>query len=156
MIKNDAVLNEELDPKLMIEKLRREVQQLKEELSMATGEQRTDSLTDDDVSRCLCDGTVTPTLVSDLMQCKLEFVACWDFSINSAWSFHMEFSYSFRELSAVLLPQCCCGRADVPPPCCCCLQPLYRTTCISQHPLSTQLRTGGFCCSKVLLPTCLS
>ena len=51
MIKNDAVLNEELDPKLMIEKLRREIQQLKDELSMATGEQRTDSLTDGDVSR---------------------------------------------------------------------------------------------------------
>ena len=53
MIKNDAVLNEELDPKLMIEKLRREVQQLKDELSMATGEQRTDLLTDDDILRCL-------------------------------------------------------------------------------------------------------
>jgi len=53
MIKNDAVLNEELDPKLMIEKLRREVQQLKDELSMATGEQRTDSLTDDDILRCV-------------------------------------------------------------------------------------------------------
>ena len=51
MIKNDAVLNEELDPKLMIEKLRREIQQLKDELSMATGEQRTDSRTDGDVSR---------------------------------------------------------------------------------------------------------
>jgi len=51
MIKNDAVLNEELDPKLMIEKLRREIQQLKDELSLATGQQKTDSLTDDDVSR---------------------------------------------------------------------------------------------------------
>jgi len=51
MIRNDAVLNEELDSKLMIEKLRREIQQLKDELSMATGEQRTDSLTDDEVSR---------------------------------------------------------------------------------------------------------
>jgi len=29
--------------------------------------------------------------------------------------------------------------------------PLYRTTCISQHP---QLRTGGFCWSKILLPVC--
>ena len=29
------------------------------------------------------------------------------------------------------------------------LWPLYRTTCISQHP---QLRTGWFCWSKVLLP----
>ena len=51
LIKNDAILNEELDPKLMIEKLRREVQQLKDELSMATGEQRTDALSDDDITR---------------------------------------------------------------------------------------------------------
>jgi len=32
------------------------------------------------------------------------------------------------------------------------LQPLYRSTCISQQP---QLRTWGFCWSKVLLPICL-
>jgi len=31
------------------------------------------------------------------------------------------------------------------------LQPLCRTTCLSQHP---QLRTGGFCQSKVLVPAC--
>jgi len=31
------------------------------------------------------------------------------------------------------------------------LQPLYRTTCISLH---LQLRTAGFCWSKVLLHTC--
>ena len=31
------------------------------------------------------------------------------------------------------------------------LQPLYRSTCVSQH---LQLRTGGFCCCKVLLPAC--
>lgn len=37
MIKNDAILNEELDPKLMIAKLKREIQQLKDELSLATG-----------------------------------------------------------------------------------------------------------------------
>ena len=31
------------------------------------------------------------------------------------------------------------------------LRPLYRTTCIGRH---RQLRTGGFCWSKVLLPAC--
>ncbi len=51
MIKNDAILNEELDPKLMITKLKKEVQALKEELAMATGEQRTDDLTDEDLER---------------------------------------------------------------------------------------------------------
>ena len=29
------------------------------------------------------------------------------------------------------------------------LRPLYKTTCVSQHP---QLKTGGSCLSKVLLP----
>lgn len=52
MIKNDVMLNEELDPKLMIQKLKREVQQLREELAMATGEQRTDELSEEDLIRC--------------------------------------------------------------------------------------------------------
>ena len=52
MIKNDAVLNEELDPKLMIEQLKREIAQLKDELAMATGEQRTDALSEEDLDRC--------------------------------------------------------------------------------------------------------
>ena len=51
MIKNDAILNEELDPKLMIAKLKREVAQLKEELSMATGQQRTEELSEEDMER---------------------------------------------------------------------------------------------------------
>lgn len=51
MIKNDAVLNEELDPKLMIAKLKKEIQRLKDELALATGEQRTDELTEDDLER---------------------------------------------------------------------------------------------------------
>ncbi|XP_053407299.1 kinesin-like protein KIF6 [Mercenaria mercenaria] len=52
MIKNDVLLNEELDPKLMIQKLKKEIQQLREELAMATGEQRTDELTEEDLNRC--------------------------------------------------------------------------------------------------------
>lgn len=51
MIKNDVMVNEELDPKLLIARLKKEVQQLKEELAMATGEQRTDSLTEEELSR---------------------------------------------------------------------------------------------------------
>ena len=35
----------------MIAKLKRDIQQLKEELSMATGQQRTDELTEDDIQR---------------------------------------------------------------------------------------------------------
>ena len=35
----------------MIAKLKREVQQLKEELSLATGQQRTDELTGEDIER---------------------------------------------------------------------------------------------------------
>lgn len=51
MIKNDVMVNEELDPKLLIQKLKREVQSLKEELALATGEQRTDALTDEELDR---------------------------------------------------------------------------------------------------------
>jgi kinesin family protein 6/9 len=53
MIKNDVMVNEELDPKLMIQKLKREVQQLREELALATGEQRTDDLSEEDLNRSL-------------------------------------------------------------------------------------------------------
>ena len=49
MIKNDVLLNEELDPKMMIAKLQRTVQELRQELAMLTSEQRTDELTEDDL-----------------------------------------------------------------------------------------------------------
>jgi len=51
MIKNDALLNEEMDPRLLAEKLKKEVALLKEELAMATGEQRSDDLTENEISR---------------------------------------------------------------------------------------------------------
>ena len=49
MIKNDVMLNEELDPKLMIAKLQRKVQELRQELAMLTSEQRTDELMEEDM-----------------------------------------------------------------------------------------------------------
>ncbi|MGH0149478.1 UNVERIFIED_CONTAM: hypothetical protein FKN15_035436 [Acipenser sinensis] len=49
LIKNEAVLNEELDPGLMIIRLKREILALKDELAMVTGEQRTDQLTEDEL-----------------------------------------------------------------------------------------------------------
>ncbi|XP_013391269.1 kinesin-like protein KIF6 [Lingula anatina] len=52
LIKNEALLNEELDPKLMIIKLKKEIGQLKEELAMVTGETRTDDLTEEELERC--------------------------------------------------------------------------------------------------------
>ena len=52
LIKNDAVLNEELDPKLLIIRLKKEVAQLKEEIAMLTGEQRTDELTEEEREIC--------------------------------------------------------------------------------------------------------
>ncbi|KAI3367971.1 hypothetical protein L3Q82_026797 [Scortum barcoo] len=45
LIKNEALLNEELDPALLIARLKREIQSLKEELAMVTGQQRDDQLT---------------------------------------------------------------------------------------------------------------
>lgn len=52
LIKNDVMVNEELDPKLLIARLKQQVQQLKEELAMATGEQRTDNLSEEEINRC--------------------------------------------------------------------------------------------------------
>ncbi|RXM30310.1 Kinesin-like protein KIF6 [Acipenser ruthenus] len=51
LIKNEAVLNEELDPGLMIIRLKREILALKDELVMVTGEQRTDQLTEDELQK---------------------------------------------------------------------------------------------------------
>ncbi len=51
MIKNDAILNEELDPKLLVIKLKKEIALLKEDLAMARGEQPTDVLTNEDIQR---------------------------------------------------------------------------------------------------------
>nr|KAG5710764.1 hypothetical protein BaRGS_035166 [Batillaria attramentaria] len=52
MIRNDVMLNEELDPKLLIQKLKRENQELREQLNMATGEQLSDELTADELQWC--------------------------------------------------------------------------------------------------------
>lgn len=52
MIKNDAILNEELDPKLMIQKLKRENQQLKDQITMINGDQSTLDLNDEEISKC--------------------------------------------------------------------------------------------------------
>nr|XP_046268923.1 kinesin-like protein KIF6 isoform X2 [Scatophagus argus] len=49
LIKNEAILNEELDPALLIARLKREIQSLKEELAMMTGEQRDDQLTVEEI-----------------------------------------------------------------------------------------------------------
>uniref|UniRef100_F6TB77 Kinesin-like protein n=1 Tax=Ciona intestinalis TaxID=7719 RepID=F6TB77_CIOIN len=51
MIKNEATLNEELDPKLMIIRLKKEVQGLKDELALVTGDVRTDQLTQEELER---------------------------------------------------------------------------------------------------------
>ncbi|XP_029900557.1 kinesin-like protein KIF6 [Myripristis murdjan] len=51
LIKNEALLNEELDPALLITRLRREIQSLKEELSMVSGERRNDQLTEEEIQK---------------------------------------------------------------------------------------------------------
>ncbi|KAI5618808.1 kinesin-like protein KIF6 [Silurus asotus] len=51
MIKNEALLNEELDPSLLIIRLKKEIQCLKEELAMVTGDQRSDELTQEEIQR---------------------------------------------------------------------------------------------------------
>ncbi|XP_051502173.1 kinesin-like protein KIF6 isoform X2 [Myxocyprinus asiaticus] len=49
LIKNDALLNEELDPALLIVRLKKEIQYLKKELALVTGEQRSDELTQEEI-----------------------------------------------------------------------------------------------------------
>ncbi|XP_066282869.1 kinesin-like protein KIF6 [Branchiostoma lanceolatum] len=51
LIKNDALLNEEVDPKLMVLRLKKEIAELKDQLSLATGEQPTDELSGEDADR---------------------------------------------------------------------------------------------------------
>uniref|UniRef100_A0A8C9TFE2 Kinesin-like protein n=1 Tax=Scleropages formosus TaxID=113540 RepID=A0A8C9TFE2_SCLFO len=51
LIKNEAQLNEELDPALMINRLKKEVQSLRDELAILIGEQREDQLTEDDIHK---------------------------------------------------------------------------------------------------------
>ncbi|XP_062829642.1 kinesin-like protein KIF6 isoform X3 [Anolis carolinensis] len=49
LIKNEAVLNEEIDPRLMIVRLKKEIQELKNELTLVTGEQRAEELTEEEL-----------------------------------------------------------------------------------------------------------
>ncbi|XP_058519557.1 kinesin-like protein KIF6 isoform X1 [Ochotona princeps] len=49
LIKNQAVLNEEIDPRLMIIRLQKEIQELKDELAIVTGELRTEALTEAEI-----------------------------------------------------------------------------------------------------------
>ncbi|XP_043997846.1 kinesin-like protein KIF6 isoform X2 [Gambusia affinis] len=51
LIKNEAILNEELDPTLLIARLRREIQFLNEELALVTGEQRQEQLTAEEIQK---------------------------------------------------------------------------------------------------------
>ncbi|XP_065488052.1 kinesin-like protein KIF6 [Caloenas nicobarica] len=49
LIKNEAILNEEIDPTLMIVKLKKEIQELKDELVLVTGKQRTSELSQEEL-----------------------------------------------------------------------------------------------------------
>ncbi|XP_039553835.1 kinesin-like protein KIF6 isoform X2 [Passer montanus] len=49
LIKNEAVLNEEIDPRLMIFQLKKEIQDLRDELALVTGKQRTSELSQEEL-----------------------------------------------------------------------------------------------------------
>ncbi|XP_068195079.1 kinesin-like protein KIF6 [Antennarius striatus] len=51
LIKNEAILNEELEPALEIARLKREIQSLKEELAMMLGEERDDQLSAEEIQK---------------------------------------------------------------------------------------------------------
>ena len=52
MIKNEALVNEELDPRAMIARLKNEVNELKQDLELATGTERTEELVEEEMSAC--------------------------------------------------------------------------------------------------------
>ncbi|XP_033368509.1 kinesin-like protein KIF6 [Parus major] len=49
LIKNEAVLNEEIDPRLMIVQLKKEIRDLKDELALVTGKQRMSELSQEEL-----------------------------------------------------------------------------------------------------------
>ncbi|XP_050749802.1 kinesin-like protein KIF6 [Gymnogyps californianus] len=49
LIKNEAILNEEIDPRLTIVQLKKEIQELKDELALVTGKQRTSELSQEEL-----------------------------------------------------------------------------------------------------------
>ncbi|XP_072847570.2 kinesin-like protein KIF6 isoform X1 [Pogona vitticeps] len=49
LIKNEAILNEEIDPRLIISRLKKEIQELKDELAIVTGEQRSEELAEEEL-----------------------------------------------------------------------------------------------------------
>ncbi|XP_023780247.1 kinesin-like protein KIF6 [Cyanistes caeruleus] len=49
LIKNEAVLNEEIDPRLMIVQLKKEIRNLKDELALVTGKQRMSELSQEEL-----------------------------------------------------------------------------------------------------------
>ncbi|XP_047936045.2 kinesin-like protein KIF6 isoform X1 [Anser cygnoides] len=49
LIKNEAVLNEEVDPRLMVVQLQKEIQELKDELVLVTGKHRTSELSQEEL-----------------------------------------------------------------------------------------------------------
>ncbi|KAM6280655.1 kinesin-like protein KIF6 isoform 2-T2 [Porphyrio hochstetteri] len=49
LIKNEAVLNEEIDPRLVIVQLKKEIQELKDELTLLTGKERMSELSQDEL-----------------------------------------------------------------------------------------------------------
>lgn len=51
LIKNEALVNEELDPKLIINRLKREVEELKNQISMGNGEVDTSELTNTEIEK---------------------------------------------------------------------------------------------------------
>uniref|UniRef100_A0A8B9CUY5 Kinesin-like protein n=1 Tax=Anser brachyrhynchus TaxID=132585 RepID=A0A8B9CUY5_9AVES len=51
LIKNEAVLNEEVDPRLMVVQLQKEIQELKDELVLVTGKHRTSELSQEELLR---------------------------------------------------------------------------------------------------------
>ena len=52
LIKNEALVNEELDPRAMIARLKQQVSELKQDLVLVSGDERTEELTGEEIGDC--------------------------------------------------------------------------------------------------------
>ncbi|NWU93888.1 KIF6 protein, partial [Upupa epops] len=80
LIKNEVILNEEIDPRLMIVQLKREIQDLKDELVLVTGKQKTSELSQEEllwldelIETFLKDNDPDSTLDVGADMCKIKY-----------------------------------------------------------------------------------
>ena len=73
LIKNEALINEELDPKLIIVRLKKEVEELRNQLAIANnGEVNTGDLTQDEIEKYILDSNMRKCWINQVLIFKAE------------------------------------------------------------------------------------